>query len=223
MIPGIIPVGVSTPAFSYKEGFAGSIASGGSVTINMTTLATTYRWAMISFGGGQSSANTLSVIDVTANGESVNVIYVASNQDSLAGTGSATTVHAPVRIPLGSSLVLSASNSLGFPMNYTVGIFEMPVLNLVTTSSAGIYGPSPYVTGGPVARNGIIMISQFGQGGSGTWSDMTYNGATKIPAASPGQESLGYIYSTFDGTFSVEISNAASYNRVAAVSGWAPA
>ena len=64
MLPGIIPVGVTVPAFSYKEGFTGSLTSGGTTTISMTTPASQYRWLIISAGFGQSSTNTLSQIQI---------------------------------------------------------------------------------------------------------------------------------------------------------------
>lgn len=222
MLPGIIPVGVSTPAFAYKEGYTGSLASGGTATISLSTPATPYRWLMISAGGGQSTTNSLAVIEIVINGVPVSEIYTASNQDS-GGTGSATTVHVPVRLYEGSSFTLNLSNTIGFAMNYTVGVFEIPVLTLANVSSGGGYGSSPASFTIPVFAGGIAMVSQFGQGGSGTWSDMTYTNATKIPVASSAQESLAYYYATVSGTLPVTASNNAGFNRVYVASNWTPA
>ncbi len=64
MIPGIIPVGVTTPAFAYKEGFAGGLSNLGVVNIPLTTPQTIYRYIVVSAAGGQSSTGTTAAIDI---------------------------------------------------------------------------------------------------------------------------------------------------------------
>jgi len=220
MLPGIIPVGVTVPAFSYKEGFTGSLTSGGTTTISMTTPASQYRWLIISAGFGQSSTNTLSQIEISVNGVALSETFAATSNDS-GGTGSASTAHVPVRLFAGSSFTLSLSNTLGIAMNYTVGVFEIPVLTLQYVIGAGEFGPSPYVASGPAFQGGIVIASFFGQGG-GTWSNITFTGMTKVPVASSAQEALAYLYAPISGTFNITSNNSATFNRIFVISTWAP-
>jgi len=221
MLPGIIPVGVTVPAFSYKEGFTGSLASGGTATISLATPASQYRWIIISAGFGQSSTNTLSQIQITVNGFSLTEVFGATSNDS-GGTGSTSTAHVPVRLFSGSSFTLSLSNSLGIAMNYTVGVFEIPVLTLQYITASASFGASPYIASGPTFQGGIVIASFFGQGG-GTWSNITFTGMTKVPVASSAQEALAYLYAPVTGTFNISSDNSATFNRIITISTWAPA
>lgn len=223
MLPGIIPVGVTVPNFAYKEGYTGTLASGGTTTISLTTPASQYRWILISAGCGQSSTNTLNQIAITVNGVSAYAVAASSAQDPNGATGSASTSHAPVRLYSGSSFTLSLSNALGISMFYTVAVFEIPVLTLQYVGASGAFGPSPYTATGPAYQGGLVISSFIGQGGSGTWSNITYTGATKVPVASSGQEALAYSYPAVTGTFNISSSNSAAYNRLILVSSWIPA
>lgn len=221
MLPGIIPVGVNVPQFSYKEGYVGSLADGGTATINMTTTASQYRWVVISAAFGQSSTNSVYVINISVNGSPLTEIYATSNSDR-SGTGSASTSHIPVRVPTGSSFTLTLDNGGGFTMNYTVGVFEIPAIGMQVVSNTASNGSTAYSFSGPQYRGGLVIVSQIAQGGSGTWANMIYTGATKIPVASAVQESLAYVYPPVDGTFDIVATNGGTYNRLIVVSTWAP-
>ena len=95
MLPGIIPIGVTTPAFTYKEGYVGTLADGDTATISMTTPASPYRWVIISAGFGQSSTNSSYVINISVNGSGLTEIYAATNSDRN-GTGSVSTSHVQI-------------------------------------------------------------------------------------------------------------------------------
>ena len=221
MLPGIIPIGVTTPAFTYKEGYVGTLADGDTATISMTTSASPYRWVIISAGFGQSSTNSSYVINISVNGSGLTEIYAATNSDRN-GTGSVSTSHVPVRVTSGSSFTLSLSNGGGFAMSYTVGVFEIPSLGMQVVANTADYGSTIYSLGGPQYRGGLVIVSQMAQGGGGTWSDMLYTGSTKIPVESSVQESLAYAYPQVDGTFDIVATNGGTYNRILAVSTWAP-
>lgn len=222
MLPGIIPVGVTVPVFSYKEGYTGSVVDGGTATISMTTVATQYRWVVISAAFGQSTTNNSYIINIAVNGSPLTEIYATTAGDS-GGIGSCSTSHIPVNVPSGTSFTLTLSNGGGFDMNYTVGVFEIPTTGLQAVANAADYGSTNFSFSGPQFLGGLVIASQFAQGGSGSWSTMTYQGATKIPVSSSVQESVAYVYPPTNGTFDVVATNTGTYNRIVAISTWAPA
>jgi len=222
MLPGIIPVGVTVPAFSYNEGFTGSVTDGGTATITMTTSPSQYRWVVISAAFGQSTTNNSYLINIAVNGSPLTEIYAATSADA-SGVGSCSTSHIPVNVPSGTSFTLTLSNGGGFDMNYTVGVFTIPTIGMQVVANAADYGSNNFSFAGPQYLGGLVICSQFAQGGSGTWATMTYQDATKVPVASAVQESLAYVYPPVNGTFNVVASNTGTYNRIVAISTWAPA
>lgn len=221
MLPGIIPVGVTVPTFSYKEGYTGSMASGNTETITMTTPASQYRWIVISAAFGQSSTNSTYIINIEVNGAAQTEIYAATSGDK-SGTGSCSTSHLPIRITTGSSFTLKLLNNGNFSMNYTVAVFEIPTGAMQVVANNADYGTNDFSFSGPQYFGGLVIASQFAQGGTGSWATMAYQGATKVPVASAVQESLAYVYPTTNGTFDVVASNSGTYNRICAISTWAP-
>lgn len=219
MIPGIIPVGVTTPAFAYKEGFAGSVAAGGIVTINPVTPPSPYRWMIISSGCGQITSSSTTSMAYVVNSISVPTISTSFPND-YTGPSCASDAHAIAYIPTQTSFAIQFFNSGGLSMNYTIAILEIPIsgLNYV---AAGVFGASSSQTLSiPIYQNGIVLVGQFGQGGSGTWADMGFTFMTKIPVASPAQEALAVLYAPVTGTLSTTVTNNAAYNRIVLASTW---
>lgn len=211
MIPGIIPVGVTTPAFAYKEGFAGTMSNLGVVNIALTTPQTIYRYIVVSAAGGQSSTATTASINIFINGTLSTDFSYSQNTDP-SGSSSSISI-AYFKISGADNFDLSLSNSLGFSMSYTVAVFEIPASNLNAAASGGTSGSSPRFFGIPIYVGGLVIATQFGQGGSGTWADMTYAFMTKVPVSQSAQQSMAFLYPPVTGTLSTLLSNNAASNR----------
>lgn len=217
MIPGIIPVGVTTPVFAYKEGFVGSMASGGSATISLTTPQTTYRYIIVSAGGGQSSTSITATIAISVNGSPLVAVQSVQGSDP---AGSSSSLSIGLFRVTGGSFSLSLSNPLSFSMNYTIAVFEIPAPNIDLVAAGASGGAPPRSFTIPRSLGGIVLVSQFGQGGSGTWADMTYSSMTKVPVSQSAQQSLAFLYSNISGTVTTSLSNNAASNRIYLATTW---
>lgn len=219
MIPGIIPVGVAIPSFSYKEGFTGNVSNNGTVTINSTTPPSIYRYVIISAAAVQTSSNVINQIVFNVNGSGVFNVSGYIYNDGIFPSSSYTT-QTIKSIPTGSSISIIFYNSLGLSMDYTIAIFEIPVTNLSYVASGAATGNPPVIYNIPIYQNGIVLASQFGQGGTGTWADMGYTFMFKIPVPSSAQQSLAVLYAPVNGTLITNLTNNAAYTRIYLASTW---
>jgi len=222
---------LAIPDAIYKEGFVGSIASGATATLTLTTAPSAYRWMIVSARNSNSSTatqypNTIYVNNSTTYlGNTTN--YTANNGVSNDGNGSAssTTSHTVCRIPTGTTADVKFTNARASNQIYNVAIVLLPCLNLtIQDTAAGDASASNDVF--PLTEVlGGIAVGSF-NGNYGTWEAVAWSGLTKMPVknfqGTNTVTSLAYNLSTTSTTANVQVTYTSTDERVVVYSSWSP-